>query len=171
MGFAMSGISRQFFGAIALAGFWLALSTPANAQVNWTWTNQYGSTLNITAYDQNTGAISGTYTNQAANSCDDGKPQTATGWLVQGNAGTAISFSVNFLGCGSTTVWTGQLNGGSGFQGLWLLSLAEPVAWNGISAGADTFTFASGDKAGLMKGDAAKMSSTGSEKLSNSKKK
>src|SRR5215213_3264224 len=103
MGFAMSGISRKFFGSIALAGLWLVLSTPASAQVNWTWTNQYGSTLNITAFDQNTGAISGTYTNQAANSCDDGKPQATTGWLVQGGGGTAISFSVNFLGCGSTT--------------------------------------------------------------------
>jgi len=172
MGFAMSGISRKFFGSIALVGLWLALSTPASAQVNWTWTNQYGSTLSITAFDPNTGAISGTYTNQAANSCDDGKPQATTGWLAQGNAGTAISFSVNFLGCGSTTVWTGQLNNSSGFQGLWLLSLAEPVAWNGISAGADTFTFVSGDKASLMKGgDAAKMSSAGSEKLSNTKAK
>jgi hypothetical protein len=172
MGFAMSGISGKFFGSIALAGLWLALSTPASAQVNWIWTNQYGSTLNITAFDQNTGAISGTYTNQAANSCDGGKPQTTTGWLAQGGSGTAISFSVNFVGCGSTTVWTGQLNDNIGFQGLWLLSLAEPITWNGISAGADTFTFVSGDKASLMKGgDAAKMSSAGSEKLTNSKAK
>ena len=152
MGFAMSGISRKFLGSIALVGLWLTLSTPASAQVNWTWTNQYGSTLSITAFDPNTGAISGTYTNQAANSCDDGKPQATTGWLAQGNAGTAISFSVNFLGCGSTTVWTGQLNN--------------------ISAGADTFTFVSGDKASLMKGgDAAKMSSADSEKLSDTKAK
>jgi len=77
--------------------------------VNWTWTNQYGSKLAITNFAQNSGAITGTYTNNAANSCDEGKPLPVTGWLAYGNSGTAISFSVNFLGCGSTTVWTGQL--------------------------------------------------------------
>jgi len=169
----MSGISKKFFGSIALACLWLGLSVPANAQAIWTWTNQYGSTLAVTSFDQNTGAISGTYTNQAANSCDEGAPQPMTGWLATGNSGTAISFSVNFAGCSSTTVWTGQLNSNSGFQGLWLLSLAEPVAWNGISAGADTFTFASGDKSKLMpkSGDASKMSAAGSEKLSDTKAK
>ncbi|WP_342740323.1 avidin/streptavidin family protein [Bradyrhizobium sp. B117] len=141
----------------------------AQAQsVNWTWTNQYGSTLAITSFNQSTGAIAGTYINNAANSCDEGKPQGVTGWLVYGNTGTAISFSVNFVGCGSTTVWTGQLNNSAGFQGLWYLSLAETVAWNGISAGADTFTFNSGDKALLMKEGVSLKS--GVEKLSNTKK-
>ncbi|MCP3413625.1 avidin/streptavidin family protein [Bradyrhizobium brasilense] len=114
------------------------------------WTNQYGSTLSVNSYDQNTGAISGTYTNKASNSCDDGVPQAMTGWLVQTNQGAAISFTVNFGGCGSTTVWTGQLDAASGFQGLWLLSLAEPVVWNGISTGADIFTFTTGDRAKLQ---------------------
>lgn len=41
----------------------------------------------------------------------------------------------------------GQLDSATGFQGLWLLSLAEPVVGNGISAGADTFTFKAGDRA------------------------
>ncbi|WP_426443143.1 avidin/streptavidin family protein [Bradyrhizobium genosp. P] len=104
----------------------------------------------VNSYDQSTGAISGTYTNNATNSCDEGAPQAMTGWLAQANSGTAISFTVNFGGCGSTTVWTGQLNAASGFQGLWLLSLAVPVVWNGISAGADTFTFGSGDKSKLI---------------------
>ncbi|TQF37696.1 avidin [Bradyrhizobium sp. UNPF46] len=153
--------------------FGIILSTcligSAHAQsVNWTWTNQYGSTLAITSFNQNTGAIAGTYTNNAANSCDEGKPQGVTGWLAYGNTGTAISFSVNFLGCGSTTVWTGQLNNSSGFQGLWYLSLGEAVAWNGISAGADTFTFNSGDKALLTKGGVDLKAAT--EKLSNTKK-
>jgi avidin family protein len=167
----MSQMSRTFLGLIASACLWLTLSAPAQAQAIWTWTNQYGSTLIVTAYNQNTGAISGTYTNQATSSCDDGKPQTMTGWLSAGNTGTAISFSVNFLGCSSTTVWTGQLNNASGFQGLWLLSLAEPVAWNGISAGADTFTFKSGDKSKLMSnsGESSKTMAAGGEKLSNTK--
>jgi hypothetical protein len=166
MGLGMSQINRIVLGLIVSACFCLTLSAPARAQAIFTWTNQYGSTLIVNKYDKNTGAISGTYTNHAANSCDDGKPQAMTGWLVGGNPGTAISFSVNFLGCSSTTVWTGQLNGNFGFQGLWLLSLAEPVAWNGISAGADTFTFASGDKSQLMSkgGDSSKMLT---EKLSN----
>jgi hypothetical protein len=149
MELAMPQMSRIFLGLIVSTCLWLTLSAPAQAQVNWTWTNQYGSTLTVTNFNQSTGAISGTYTNQAANSCDQGQPQTVTGWLVQSNAGSAISFSVNFLGCNSTTVWTGQLNSSSGFQGLWLLSLAAPVAWNGISAGADTFTFTNGDKSKL----------------------
>jgi Avidin family len=165
----MSQMSRTFLGLIASACLWLTLSAPAEAQAIWTWTNQYGSTLIVTAYNQNTGAISGTYTNQATNSCDDGKPQTMTGWLAASNTGAAISFSVNFLGCSSTTLWTGQLNNASGFQGLWLLSLAEPVAWNGISAGADTFTFTSGDQSKLMSksGESSKTLSAGGEKLSN----
>lgn len=109
---------------MALAGLGLLLTAPARAEPIWTWKNQYGSVLAVNDYDQRTGAISGTYTNNATNSCDEGAPQAMTGWLAQTNSGTAISFTVNFGGCGSTTVWTGQLNAASGFQGLWLLSLA-----------------------------------------------
>ncbi|MCS3519230.1 avidin/streptavidin family protein [Bradyrhizobium elkanii] len=148
----------------------LLVAAPAKAQPIWTWTNQYGSTLSVNSYDQNTGAISGTYTNNASNSCDDGVPQAMTGWLAQSNQGTAISFTVNFGGCGSTTVWTGQLNAASGFQALWLLSLAEPVVWNGISAGADTFTFATGDKAKLLSSSGAASDGSTGEKLSNTKR-
>jgi len=157
----MPQMSRIFFGLIASTCLWLTLSAPAQAQAIWTWTNQYGSTLVVTNYNQNTGALAGTYTNRAAGSCGQGQPQAMTGWLAQGNPGTAISFSVNFLGCKSTTVWTGQLNGSSGFQGLWLLSLAAPLVWNGVSAGADTFTFTSGDMAKLASngGDNSKMMS------------
>jgi len=42
------------------------------------------------------------------------------------------------------------LNDSAAFQSLWLLSLAEPVAWNGIAAGTDAFSFGGGDKAKLM---------------------
>jgi len=161
----MRPINAMQLGMIASA----CLIGPLHAQsVNWTWTNQYGSTLAITSFNQNTGAITGTYTNNAANSCDEGKPQGVAGWLAYGNTGTAISFSVNFLGCGSTTVWTGQLNNATGFQGLWYLSLAEAVAWNGISAGADTFTFSSGNKDQLTK-SGVDLKAAGSEKLSNTK--
>ncbi|WP_245315461.1 avidin/streptavidin family protein [Bradyrhizobium neotropicale] len=151
------------------ACLWLLFAATADAQTVWTWTNQYGSTLTVNSYDQSTGAISGTYTNKAANSCDQGAPQTMTGWLAQTSSGTAISFAVNFAGCGSTTVWTGQLNNASGFQGLWLLSLAEPVAWNGVSAGADTFTFASGDKSKLAAAGGEALRGEAVEKLSNTK--
>jgi hypothetical protein len=160
-------MSRIFLGLIGLTCLWLTLSAPAQAQVNVIWTNQYGSTLNVTNFDPNTGAISGTYTNQAANSCDQGQPQTMQGWFVQSSTGIAISFSVNFLGCNSTTVWTGQLNAADGFQGLWLLSNAGPVVWNGISAGADTFTYTSGKNLKLFKNsDVSKMLPAGGEKSS-----
>lgn len=162
----INGMLLGMIASVCLTGPW-----PAQAQSPiWTWTNQYGSTLAVTSIDQNTGALTGTYTNNAANSCDEGKPQGMTGWLVYGNTGTAISFSVNFAGCGSTTVWTGQINNASGFQGLWYLSLAEAVAWNGISAGADTFTFVSGDKAKLTK-SGVDLKAAGSEKLTNTKDK
>ncbi|QIG97844.1 MULTISPECIES: avidin/streptavidin family protein [Bradyrhizobium] len=155
---------------IASACLGLILATAAEAQPIWTWSNQYGSTLAVSSYDRSTGAISGTYTNNATNSCDEGVPQAMTGWLVQNHNGTAISFAVNFEGCSSTTVWTGQVNAASGFQGLWLLSLAEAVAWNGISAGADTFTFGSGDKSKLVSADATAAKGDAGEKLSNTKK-
>ncbi|MGY8636666.1 avidin/streptavidin family protein [Bradyrhizobium sp. 14AA] len=164
----MRPIKTMLLGMIASAC--LIGLPPARAQaVNWTWTNQYGSTLAITGFDQNSGAITGTYTNNATSSCDEGKPLPVTGWLAYGNTGTAISFSVNFVGCGSTTVWTGQLNAATGFQGLWYLSLAEAAAWNGISAGADTFTFSSANKAQLTK-SGVELKAVGVEKLSNTKR-
>jgi hypothetical protein len=164
---------RFLLGLIA-SSLWLASSVPGGAQTPiWTWTNQYGSVLAVNTYDNTTGAISGTYTNKAANSCDAGTPQAMTGWLELGSSGNAISFSVNFLGCNSTTVWTGQLNSSAGFQSLWLLSLAGPVAWNGIAAGTDAFSFGSGDKTKLMtklaNANAAELG-TGTEKLSNTAK-
>jgi hypothetical protein len=127
---------------------WLSAAMPAKAQP-WTWKNQYGSVLTVTQYDSNTGAISGTYTNNASGSCDVGQPQGMTGWLELASTGNAISFAVNWLGCNSTTVWTGPLNSNADFQALWLLSGAAPPAWNSINAGSDTFTFANGDKAKL----------------------
>nr|WP_271586557.1 avidin/streptavidin family protein [Bradyrhizobium sp. CCBAU 53415] len=60
--------------------------------------------------------MSRTYTNNASSSCDE--PQAVTGWLAQTNQGAAISFTVNFAGCGSTTVRT--VNSASSYQGLWL---------------------------------------------------
>lgn len=84
---------------MALAGLALLMAAPARAQPIWTWNNQYGSVLAVNSYDQSTGAISGTYRNNATNSCDEGVPQPMTGWLAQTNSGTAISFTVNFGGC------------------------------------------------------------------------
>jgi hypothetical protein len=48
----MPRMSRTFLGLIGLTCLWLTLSAPAQAQVNLTWTNQYGSTLNVTNFDQ-----------------------------------------------------------------------------------------------------------------------
>ncbi|WIW44078.1 hypothetical protein ML401_21480 [Bradyrhizobium sp. 62B] len=47
--------------------------------------------------------------------------------------------------------------------------MREAVAWNGISAGADTFTFSSGNKAQLTK-QGVELRAGGVEKLSNTKK-
>jgi hypothetical protein len=128
----------------------LGCAAPTNAQALWTWTNQYGSVLAVTQYNSTTGAMSGTYTNNAPGSCGLGTAQGMSGWIVASSNGDAISFTVNFAGCNSTTVWTGQLNSALGFQALWLLSLAGPIAWNGISAGTDSFKLQSGD-AGRLK--------------------
>jgi hypothetical protein len=141
-------MSRRASLSLALAAgiLWLAAAVPAQAQAIWTWTNEYGSVLAVNNYNSGTGAIVGTYTNNASGSCGVGRAQGMTGWLATGSTGQSISFSVNFLGCGSTTVWTGQLGSGANFTSLWYLSLAAPVTWNGISAGTDRFTFKSGDK-------------------------
>jgi Avidin family len=142
----MSRRSNLLLGLMA-GLLWLSAAMPAKAQP-YTWTNQYGSVLTVTQIDSN-GEMTGTYTNNAAGSCDVGQPQGMTGWYVSGGNGYAISFAVNWQGCNSTTVWTGQVRNDGGFQALWLLSLAAPVAWNGISAGADNFTMTSGDVAKL----------------------
>ena len=82
----MRQINGMLLAMIASAS--LIGPAPAHAQsVNWTWTNQYGSILAITNFNQNTGAMTGTYTNNAANSCDEGKPLPVTGWLAYGNTG------------------------------------------------------------------------------------
>ncbi|HUC63556.1 MAG TPA: avidin/streptavidin family protein [Alphaproteobacteria bacterium] len=141
----------SFTLGLAVSLLLLASALPARAQAIWTWTNQYGSVLAVNSVNNNTGAITGTYTNNAPGSCGVGRAQGMTGWLAWGSNGTAISFSVNFLGCASTTVWTGQLQSNSNFQGLWYLSLGAPVVWNGVSAGADQFTFKSGNAEALFK--------------------
>ena len=140
--------TMTFLGPIVAALTWISIVAPAHAQP-WTWTNQYGSTLVVAAINGGTGQLTGTYTNNVTGSCDAGKSIPMTGWLANGSNGTAISFAVNWVGCGSTTIWTGQLNSSSGFQGLWLLSVAAPAAWNDVNAGADTFAFTNGDKAKL----------------------
>lgn len=60
---------------MALAGLGLLLAAPARAQSIWTWNNQYGSVLAVNSYDPSRVEISGTYTNNATNSCDEGAPQ------------------------------------------------------------------------------------------------
>ncbi|MBH5373487.1 avidin/streptavidin family protein [Bradyrhizobium glycinis] len=95
-----------------------------------------------------------------SNSCDEGASPAMTSWLARANSGTAISFTVTLGGCGSVTVWTLQVNAGSGFQGIWFLSLAEPVVRTGISAG---------DKSKLMTAGKGEAKNAPGKKLSNTK--
>nr|WP_245508810.1 avidin/streptavidin family protein [Bradyrhizobium zhanjiangense] len=96
-------------------------------------------------------------------------PQAVTDWLPQTNQGAAISFTVNFAGCGSTTVWRGRSIARSRFQGPWLPSLAEPVVeW--YQRRRRHLKFKAGDKAKLRSSGGVVTESSAGEKLSNTKK-
>ncbi|SCB55557.1 Avidin family protein [Bradyrhizobium shewense] len=99
--------------------------TSVKAQLSGAWTNQSGSTLSSNNFDQNIGAICGTYYEQCKQLLRSGCASSGNLLASSDQSRLAIRFTVNFAGCGPTTVWT--LNSATGFQGLWLLSLAEPV--------------------------------------------
>lgn len=96
-----------------------------------TWVNELGSTM--TANIDSSGAITGTYT--TAVGCGAGKERTITGSCN----GHAVTFSVNWEECASTTAWSGTYNGGQ-LQTLWQLVLAKKPEWDSIVSGADTFS-------------------------------
>jgi hypothetical protein len=95
-----------------------------------TWVNELGSTMS--ANIDSTGAITGTYT--TAVGCGVGEKRAITGFCN----GHAVTFSVNWGKCASTTAWSGTYDGGQ-LQTLWQLVLAKKPEWDSIVSGADTF--------------------------------
>jgi len=112
-----------------------------------TWTNQLGSTLNITAVDANTGQITGNYKSPS------GAGQTEfplIGWVntkapVQGKDNvTVVSFSVRWGSIGSITTWAGYIRAANNVTTLtaqWFLT--RPISdfpWDHILTNQDVFT-------------------------------
>lgn len=134
----------------------MGLVHPVKAQPIWTCTNQYGPT----------GPISGTYAHGKTDGCALIRLSNPAGYCLRFVAAAACIVpdgARRLFGRGSSIARRA-------FRAYWLLSLAEPVAWNGISAGADTFTFKAGDKAKLRSSSGAVSESSAGEKLSNTKK-
>lgn len=99
------------------------------------WTNDAGSRM-VLKVDAD-GMVRGTYV--TALGCRAGEEQP----LVGSCNGTALTFSVNFHGCGSTTAWTAtvrQTDDGPRIQALWQRAVGEdPPAWDAVTAGSSTF--------------------------------
>jgi len=114
------------------------------------WKNQLGSIMVVKQFNGVSGQMSGTYTTKVG--CSAGTPQPMTGWIYGAKPGTAIAFSVSWVGCDSLTSWTGQFDNGTlNFKAQWYLARAAPQAWNGINAGSDSFTLVTTDKMTKMK--------------------
>jgi len=79
------------------------------------------------------GTLSGTY--KTAVGCGAGKSRPLTGFCN----GYAVTFSVNWQECVSTTAWSGTYNNGK-LTTLWQLVLAKQPSWDSIMAGSDTFS-------------------------------
>jgi len=120
-----------FFTAAALTP---AYAAPCELPAGVTWKNQLGSAALIKV--DAAGNLSGTYT--SAVGCGAGKPRP----LVGNCNGYAVTFSVNWEECVSTTAWSGTVDK-SGAQPklttLWHLVLAKKPAWDSIVSGTDTF--------------------------------
>lgn len=101
------------------------------------WRNELKSTMTMDV--DSSGKITGEY--QTGVGCKPGKKQP----LVGACNGYAITFSVNFKECGSTTAWTGTLAKASSgkpdvIRTLWHLGLGHnPPSWDSIVAGTDCF--------------------------------
>ena len=129
-------------------------SAPAKSQIDpgiitqlvGQWKNDLGSTLNITAIDSGTGAMTGTYTSPSGGG---GTPFALVGWVntapidpkAPSNV-TVVSFSVSWGTFGSVTAWNGYYNAKSArIIGQWLLSRANSqFIWDHILTGQDQFT-------------------------------
>ena len=95
-----------------------------------TWVNELGSEM--TATIDAAGTISGTYT--TAVGCGAGKARDLIGYCN----GHAVTFSVNWQECASTSAWSGTYENGK-INTLWQLVLAKEPSWDSMVTGADTF--------------------------------
>src|SRR6266404_1579193 len=119
---------------------------PAGTSV---WKNELGSTMTMTV--NASGAVSGYY--QTGVGCGVGVRQP----LVGACNGYGITFSVNFVGCSSTTAWAGTISPSPTIiRTLWHLAMGTPPAWNSIVAGADCFIPSSAYPQGLAQCSLAK---------------
>jgi len=96
-----------------------------------TWKNELQSEMTVNV-DQS-GKIIGTY--KTAVGCGSGKVRPLSGFCN----GHAVTFSVNWQECASTTAWSGTYSNGK-LNTLWQLVLAKKPEWDSIVAGADTFS-------------------------------
>lgn len=94
------------------------------------WKNELGSKMTVQI--DSSGSISGTYT--TAVGCGAMKPRQLKGFCN----GHAVTFSVNWEECASTTSWSGTYENGV-LKTLWQLVLAKKPAWDSIAAGSDIF--------------------------------
>lgn len=120
--------------AALIAGCLFAAS-PVNAQTcqfpsGRIWKNELGSLMTVNV--NSSGTLSGTYT--TAVGCGAGKARALIGYCN----GYAVTFSVNWQECASTTAWSGTYSNQT-LTTLWQLVLAQQPAWNSIIAGTDTF--------------------------------
>lgn len=109
------------------------------------WVNQAGSVMTLEVGED--GRLEGTYA--TALGCRPGVEQP----LVGSCSGHAVTFSVLFVGCGSTTAWAGtvelpEASGEAAGEGepegpvihtLWHLVRGGEPAWDSIVAGRSTF--------------------------------
>lgn len=95
-----------------------------------TWTNELDSRVELTV--DGAGKISGTYT--SAVGCNAGVPQPVTGFCN----GHAVTFSVNWGHCNSTTTWSGTYRHRA-IKTIWQLVLAGKPTWHSVLTGSDAF--------------------------------
>lgn len=129
-------------------------STPAKSQIDpgvineliGKWKEALGSTLDITAIDATTGAMTGTYTSPSGTG---GNAFALVGWVntapIDPKAPSNVAvvcFSVSWGPIGSVTTWNGYYNAKSArIIGQWLLSRANSqFIWDHIFTGQDQFT-------------------------------
>lgn len=96
-----------------------------------TWRNELKSEMTVRVHPS--GSLSGTY--KTAVGCGAGKARPLVGFCN----GYAVTFSVNWQECVSTTAWSGTYSNGR-LTTLWQLVLAKQPAWDSIVTGTDTFS-------------------------------